>query len=58
MISVCEIDGRKRGVLNSTAMVSIDFTAKPIDTHLGSETVEGRLERRARNWIGSIVLET
>ncbi|MGD8325938.1 MAG: hypothetical protein PVF65_03390 [Sphingomonadales bacterium] len=58
MISICEIDGRKRGGLNSTATTNIDFPSEPVNTHLGSETIEGRLERRAKNWIGNVIFET
>lgn len=58
MISTCEIDGRTLGVLNSTAMVNLNFPNDPVHTHFSSETIEARLERRAKNWIRNVAIES
>lgn len=57
MTSVCEIDGRKYAVVNATALIDKDFATAPVQTNFDEETPEGRLERRRRNWIGSVIFE-
>ena len=54
-IAICEVDGRNRAVLNIKSMSGTTFTADPITTNFDGETVESRLERRAKNWTGHVV---
>jgi hypothetical protein len=50
---LCEIDGRLRAVVRVQSMVNHTF-APETPTDFEDETVAGRLERRARNWIGTV----
>jgi hypothetical protein len=50
---LCEIDGRLRAVVRVQSMVNHTFAPeKPTDFE--DETVAGRLQRRARTWIGTV----
>lgn len=51
---VCEIDGRLRAVVKVQAMLQHVFPGTEVTTDFESETVAERLERRQRNWIGSV----
>jgi hypothetical protein len=55
MIAVCEIKGRHRAVLNSTAMINHVF-AVPMLTDFDGENVESRLARREQNWTGNVII--
>lgn len=56
MVAVCEIEDRKRCVLNIKAMQGYQFTSEPVLTNFDGENVDNRLERRGRNWTGKTVL--
>jgi hypothetical protein len=51
---ICEIDGRLRAVIRVQS-ITANFHPQPeIVTNFDVETVEGRLGRRARTWIGTV----
>ena len=50
---LCEIDDRLRAVVRVQSMVDHTF-APETPTDFEDESVTGRLERRARNWIGTV----
>jgi enamine deaminase RidA (YjgF/YER057c/UK114 family) len=52
--SLCEIDGHLRGVLNVRTMPDGIFSATPVTSDHGGESVEERITRRARTWIGTV----
>jgi hypothetical protein len=50
---LCEIDGRPRAVVRVQSMVDHTFAPeKPTDFE--DESVDGRLDRRAKTWIGTV----
>jgi hypothetical protein len=51
---LCEIDDRLRAVVRVQSMVDHAFLASETPTDFDDESVAGRLERRARNWIGTV----
>jgi hypothetical protein len=55
--AISEIEGRLRAVVNIRTMPEGAFTAPPVRTDFAGESVEDRLARRARNWIGAASLE-
>ena len=50
---LCEIDDRLRAVVRVQSMMDHAF-APETPTDFEEESVAGRLERRARNWIGTV----
>jgi hypothetical protein len=54
--AICKIDGRLRAVVRSQAMIDHTFSAPEINTHFGDESIESRLARRAKTWIGSVTI--
>jgi hypothetical protein len=54
--AICKIDGRLRAVVRSQAMVEHTFSAPEVNTDFDDESVENRLARRAKNWIGSVTI--
>ena len=50
---LCEIDDRLRAVVRVQSMMDHAF-APEAPTDFEDESVAGRLERRARNWIGTV----
>jgi hypothetical protein len=50
---ICEIDKRLRAVVRVQSMLDHKF-APETSTDFDDETVAGRLERRAKNWIGTV----
>jgi len=54
--AICRINGRLRAVVRSQAMIDHDFSSQEVPTDFDSESVENRLARRARTWIGSVTL--
>ena len=51
---ICEIGGRLRAVIRVQS-ITTNFHPRPeIVTNFDAETVEERLGRRARTWIGSV----
>lgn len=57
MTAICRIEGRLRAVVRSQAMVGHLFSAPEAPTDFEDESVEKRLARRARTWIGSVTLD-
>jgi hypothetical protein len=54
--AICTVDGRLRAVVRSQSMVDHHFSAPEQATDFEGESIESRLERRARTWIGSVTL--
>ena len=54
--AVSRIDGRLRAVVRSQAMVDHVFSAPETATDFEDESVEKRLARRAKTWIGEVTL--
>jgi hypothetical protein len=54
--AICRIDGRLRAVVRSQAMIDHVFSASELPTDFEGESVENRLARRARTWIGSVTI--
>jgi hypothetical protein len=54
--AICRIEGRLRAVVRSQAMVDHVLSAPEAATDFEDESVEERLARRARTWIGSVAL--
>lgn len=53
---ISKIDGRLRAVVRSQSMVDHRFSAPEMATDFEEESVESRLARRARTWIGSVTM--
>jgi hypothetical protein len=54
-LATCRIDGRLYAVVSVNAMQGIDPSMiRPAVASFGGENVEGRLARRARNWIADV----
>lgn len=53
---ISRIDGRLRAVVRSQSMVDHRFSAPEVATDFEEESVESRLARRARTWIGSVTI--
>jgi hypothetical protein len=51
---LCKIDDRLRAVVRVQSMVGHAFLATETPTDFDDESVAKRLERRARNWIGTV----
>ena len=56
-VALCELDGVTRAVLNIKAMTDHAFTQPGTSTNFDGETVESRLARRKRNWIGRVAIK-
>lgn len=54
--AICRVDGRLRAVLRSQTMIDHVFSAPEVATDFEDESVEKRLARRARTWIGSVTI--
>jgi len=54
--AICKVDGRLRAVVRSQSMVDHQFSAPEVATDFEDESIESRLARRARTWIGSVTL--
>jgi hypothetical protein len=54
--AICRIDGRLRAVARSQAMIEHSVPAPEVRTDFEDESVENRLARRARTWIGSVTI--
>jgi hypothetical protein len=54
LAALCEVGGRLRAVVRSQSMVDHRFSAPEVATDFEDETVDTRLARRARTWIGSV----
>ncbi|MCK5000877.1 MAG: hypothetical protein KAS23_15145 [Anaerohalosphaera sp.] len=52
-----EIQGQLRAVININSMPDHQFKESPIVTNFEGEKVEDRLARRAKNWIGNVVVD-
>jgi hypothetical protein len=53
---LCEIEGRLRAVVRVQSMVEHSFSQPEVVTNFESETIEERLRRRARSWIGTVTV--
>jgi hypothetical protein len=53
---ISRIDGRLRAVVRSQSMIEHRFSAPEAATDFDDESVESRLARRARSWIGSVTI--
>lgn len=58
MAAVCKLDDNDRAVINITPMTKEVFSAPSVLTDFDYETVDERLARRARNWIGKVTIES
>ena len=54
--AICKVDGRLRAVVRSQSMLDHQFSALEVATDFEDESIEGRLARRAKTWIGSVTL--
>ena len=54
-LAICEVEGRKRAVLNIKSMLDHEFTGTETKTNFDNENVEQRLARRGRNWTGEVI---
>ena len=57
-IAVCEVGNSTKAVLNIKSMLEHDFSSDPVQTNFDNEGVEGRLERRNKNWTGKVVFKS
>lgn len=55
-VALCEVEGRLRAVVRSQAMVDHVFSTPEVATDFEHESVEQRLARRAKTWIGSVAI--
>jgi hypothetical protein len=55
--AICRIEGRLRAVVRSQAMIEHTFSAPEMQTDFEDESVENRLARRAKTWIGSVTIK-
>jgi hypothetical protein len=53
---ISEIEGRLRAVVRSQSMIDHRFSAPEVATDFEEESIEARLARRARTWIGSVTI--
>lgn len=53
---ISRIEGRLRAVVRSQSMLDHRFSAPELATDFDDESVERRLARRARTWIGSVTM--
>jgi hypothetical protein len=53
---LCEIEGRLRAVVRVQSMVEHSFPQPEVVMNFESESVEERLQRRAKTWIGSVTV--
>jgi hypothetical protein len=54
--AISKIEGRLRAVVRSQSMVDHRFSASEAAMDFEDESVESRLARRARTWIGSVTI--
>lgn len=54
--ALCQVEGRLRAVVRSQAMVDHVFSTPEVATDFEHESVEQRLARRAKTWIGSVAI--
>lgn len=52
--ATCEIDGHDYAVLNIRCILDQTFSGEAVTNNYDTEDKAGRLERRAKNWIGRI----
>lgn len=55
-VVLCEVAGRVRAVVRVQSMVAHSFPAPEVSTDFDSESVEERLQRRVRTWIGTVTI--
>lgn len=53
---LCEIEGRLRAVVRVQSMLEHAFLTPEVSTDFESESVAERLVRRARTWIGTVIV--
>lgn len=53
-MTLCEIEERTHAVVNVKTMEETLLIAPPIATNFDGESIEKRLERRQKNWIGTV----
>lgn len=56
MMAISTIEERDYAVINIRSMLDHEFSGKDTSTNFDGETIMGRLERRAENWIGHVVI--
>ncbi len=56
--SLCDIDGNTHAVLNIRTMPDYEFSGTPVTNNYGAEDKGDRLARRAKNWIGRVVINS
>lgn len=56
MAAICQIEDRLRAVVRSQTMVDHAFSTPEMATDFEDESVEQRLARRAKTWIGSVTI--
>ena len=55
-VAICQIEGRLVAVARSQAMIGHVFSVPEVATDFDGESVEKRLARRGRTWIGSVTI--
>ena len=53
---LCEIEGQLRAVVRVQSLEEHPFPCPEVATNFESESVERRLQRRARTWIGTVTV--
>jgi hypothetical protein len=53
---LCEIEGRLRAVVRVQSILEHTFVAAELRTNFDCESIDERLQRRARTWIGTVSL--
>ena len=53
---LCEIEGRLRAVVRVQSIKEHPFPRPEVATNFETESIEGRLQRRARTWIGTVTV--
>ncbi len=56
MMAISEIENKKYAVINIKTMLDHKFSTPGVNTLFDGETIEERLERRAQNWIGQVII--
>jgi hypothetical protein len=55
-VVLCEIEGQLRAVVRVQSMVEHSFPQPEVVMNFESESVQERLQRRAKTWIGSVTV--
>lgn len=57
LAALCDVDGTTKAVINTKSMLDCIFPtmAQPMD--FDGESVDGRLDRRAKNWTGQVTVK-